>query len=649
MIIGTAGHIDHGKSALVRALTGTDPDRLKEEKARGITIDLGYAYRPLSNGGVLGFVDVPGHEKFIHNMLAGATSIDYVLLVVAADDGPMPQTREHLAILDLLGLTRGIVVLSKVDMVDQQRRVQAVAEITAMLASTGLNGMAVHPVSAMTGEGIETLAAALQEAAADSNTPRASASHFRMTVDRSFTIKGIGTVVTGAVQSGRVCVDDQLMVSPVGISVRVRSLHAQNQAATTAVAGQRCALNLVAPQLEKSDIARGQAIVDAAVHAPTSRLDARLRLLPGETSALRHWTPVHVHIGTSDVLGRVALLEAPTLAAGDDALVQLVLDQPLACLAGDRFILRDQSAQRTIGGGRIIDPDATARGRRLPARLQLLTALEHEMPQVALRALLADAAGGIDLDWFFRIRNIAVMGRPAIMQDIDHHALSLAGRQHGIGVVHWHAAKAAALACLAALHLRRPDSAGMTVDELRTGLLGHARFEKPVVAALLAALLAEENVKRVNSRYQLPGHQIQLTPPEQILWERAAPALADAGRESVRTDLLAQQLNMANEQLRAMLAKQVRCGRLYQVRRDHYFLPTVIADLARQTELLIKTTPKQVLTVGPFREATGISRNLAIPMLEFFDRSGLTIRFGHGRRLRHDSAAVFGDVSASEN
>jgi selenocysteine-specific elongation factor len=649
MIIGTAGHIDHGKSALVRALTGSDPDRLKEEKARGITIDLGYAYRPIDNGAVLGFVDVPGHEKFIHNMLAGATGIDFVLLVVAADDGPMPQTREHLAILDLLGLSRGVVVLSKVDTVDEARRARATREIITMLATTGLASMAVHPVSVVTGEGVESLAALLQEAAADSMPSRQSATHFRMAVDRSFTIKGIGTVVTGAVQSGSVSVDDRLIVSPSGIEVRVRSLHAQNQASNMGSAGQRCALNLVAPQLEKSDISRGQSIIDAVVHAPTNRLDVRLRLLPSEARALRHWTPVHVHIGTSDIIGRVALLEGQTLASGATMLAQLVLEQPVAALCGDRFIIRDQSAQRTLGGGQIIDPDAVERGRRMAPRLRMLAALEQGSPEVALTTLLADAVGGVDLDWFFRIRNIAAPAQADLLRDVAHYAVPVPKRRYAFAFTHWQTIKAAVVSCLAEFHARRPDSAGMTIDEVRSALLNVARLDKAIILVVLSELLVETAIQRVNSRYQLPGHEQKLTQPEQILWERAAPVLANAGLESVRVSPLAQQLNTPDEPLRAMLTKLVRCGRLYHVRRDHYFLPEVIADLARHTELITQATPKQVLTVGPFREATGISRNLAIPMLEFFDRSGLTIRFGHGRRLRRDSAAVFGDTTVSTN
>lgn len=269
MLIGTAGHIDHGKTALVRALTGVDADRLPEEKARGITLDLGYAYVPLPDGTVLGFVDVPGHERLVHNMLAGATGIDFVLLVVAADDGPMPQTREHLEILDLLGLARGAVALNKTDLVDASRLAAATAEVEALLAGTGLAGSPVFPVSARTGEGIEVLRRHL-EAAVASTPARETRGRFRLAIDRSFTLAGAGTVVTGTVFSGVVRVGDRLTLSPAGTPVRVRSIHAQNRPADEGRAGERCALNLSG--VEREAVRRGEWVLDPALHAPSPQI-----------------------------------------------------------------------------------------------------------------------------------------------------------------------------------------------------------------------------------------------------------------------------------------------------------------------------------------------------------------------------------------
>ncbi len=330
MIVGTAGHIDHGKTSLVRALTGVDADRLKEEKARGITIDLGFAYLP-TDAGVIGFVDVPGHERLVHNMLAGASGVDFALLVVAADDGVMPQTREHLAILDLLGLTRGLVALTKVDMVEPDRIAAARAGIANALLGTGLEGADILPVSSATGEGVDGLRARL-EAAAHETVRKPADAPFRLAVDRSFTLAGAGTVVTGTVLAGRVRPGDQLRASPTGLAVRVRGLHAQNREATEGGPGDRVALNLAGDGVTRDAIARGDMIVAPRLHAPTARIDAELRVLAGETRPLTQWHPVHLHHGSAEVTARVVLLGDGPLAPGERGFVQLVLDRPIAAL-----------------------------------------------------------------------------------------------------------------------------------------------------------------------------------------------------------------------------------------------------------------------------------------------------------------------------
>ena len=287
MIVGTAGHIDHGKTSLVRALTGVDTDRLKEEKARGISIELGFAYLPAPDGSVLGFIDVPGHEKFIHTMLAGATGIDFALLVIAADDGVMPQTREHLAILDLLGVSKGVVALTKCDLVSAARRDEVMIDIANLLLPTRLSGAEIMPVSTVTGEGIEPLRERLFEAAATTGR-HTSDGLFRLAVDRSFTLSGAGTVVTGTVLSGHVAVGDRVTISPSGREARVRSIHAQNRVADRGVAGDRCALNLAGDGITKDAISRGDVVLDPSLHAPADRIDVVLRLLPSEPKPARH-------------------------------------------------------------------------------------------------------------------------------------------------------------------------------------------------------------------------------------------------------------------------------------------------------------------------------------------------------------------------
>ena len=332
MIIGTAGHIDHGKTSLVRVLTGVDTDRLKEEKKRGISIDLGFAYLRKDDA-TLGFVDVPGHEKFVHNMLAGATGIDFVLLVVAADDGVMPQTAEHLAIVDLLGVDHGVVAITKADMVSEERLAEVRTQIANTLATTTLRDAEIFAVSSITGQGIDDLRARLFAAAAQT-ARRPADGRFRLAVDRSFTMPGAGTVVTGTVLSGRVTVGDAVVISPSGLSARVRAIHAQNRPAETGVAGDRCALNLTGDKITKEAISRGDVVMDPELHAPTMRADVTVRVLQSETKPLTQWMPVRLHHASSEVGARIVLLGEEPTAPGTESLVQLVLDRLKALFGG---------------------------------------------------------------------------------------------------------------------------------------------------------------------------------------------------------------------------------------------------------------------------------------------------------------------------
>ena len=331
MIIATAGHVDHGKTLLVKALTGVDTDRLPEEKKRGMTIDLGFAYLPVEAGETIGFIDVPGHERFVHNMLAGVAGIDFALFIIAADDGPMPQTREHLAILDLLGIKKGAVALTKIDRVTVSRAEDVRNEIANLFAATTLASSPVFPVSAITGQGVEDLKAHLLAEARDCR-PKTTAGNFRLAVDRSFSISGAGLVVTGTAFSGSLSVGDPVRMLDAGLTLRARMIHAQNTASQTGKAGQRCAINLAGPELKPERIERGDWVVTGDVPAPIQKFDARLRVLQSELRPLAHWTPVHVHLGAADVTGRVAVLESSSIAPGASGLVQIVLDRPIGAL-----------------------------------------------------------------------------------------------------------------------------------------------------------------------------------------------------------------------------------------------------------------------------------------------------------------------------
>ena len=630
MIIGTAGHIDHGKTALVKALTGVDADRLKEEKARGITIDLGYAYTPLPNGDVLGFVDVPGHEKFIHNMLAGATGIDFVLLVVAADDGPMPQTREHLHILDLLGLQRGVVALTKADRVSAQRLEAVRADIAALLLDTGLQGSDIYPVSALTGSGMPALRARL-EAEAQALAQRSASGHFRLAVDRCFTLSGIGTVVTGTVFSGVVTVGDKLVMSPSNIPVRVRSIHAQDRPAQTGVAGQRCALNLVGSGFDKTAVQRGGWVLAESLHAPVARLDARLRVLASENKPLRHWTPVHIHLGATDVTGRVSVLEGEVVAPGMDALVQLVLDKPVGALHGDRFIVRDQSASRTVGGGRVLDSFPPARGRRTAARLQLLRALETGAPADALRAMLQASTSGVDLrrfalNWNLREDEASAVWAALPMRRVEEGEIAI-----GFSLAAWQALGQRLLdTLLMAEHARVPDMLGVDRERLRR--MTAPMLSRSAFLALADELLATGNIKASGLWLHLPGHSVALLAYEEKLWAKVRPLLDAAPYQPPRVRDIANVLDVDEPVMRLLLQRLARLGEVFQVAHDHFFTRGSVALLATIARQLAQD---DLLEAAVFRDRIGVGRKLAIQILEFFDRVGFTRRARDRHKLRH--------------
>ena len=410
MIVGLAGHIDHGKTALVRALTGVEGDRLKEEKARGVTIDLGFAFMAAATGREIGFIDVPGHERFVHTMLAGASGIDFALLTVAADDGIKPQTREHLAILDLLGVDRGVVAVTKADLASPERLAEVERQARAVTATTTLAGAEVLAVSALTGRGVERFARISRRRRPRLARPVRGA-RFRLAVDRSFTLAGVGVVVTGTVRSGSVRVGDRVLISPSGLVARVRSLHAQNRAAEWAQAGDRCALNLSGPDIAKDAIRRGDVVLDPELHAPTDRIDALLRVLPSEPKPIGQWFPVRLHHAAAEVGARIAPLGDGPIAPGAEAEVQLVLDRPIAAAAQDRFVVRDVSAQRTLGGGRFLDLRPPARKRRTPERRAQRAALAIADPTAAFAALLAAPPFAADLAVFARDRGLTTERR----------------------------------------------------------------------------------------------------------------------------------------------------------------------------------------------------------------------------------------------
>jgi len=634
MIIGTAGHVDHGKTSLVRALSGVDTDRLLEEKARGISIDLGFAYVPGPDGSVIGFVDVPGHERFIHNMLAGATGIDYLLLAVAADDGIMPQTLEHLAIADLLGVERGVVALTKADLVPRTRLEAVKAELAALLSGTGLAGAETIETSVTSGEGVEALRAHLL-AAATADLPRTRSGLFRLSVDRCFTLPGAGTIVTGTVLSGSVAVGDKIRVSPSGLTARVRSIHAQNRAAERGHAGERCALNLVGESVTKEAIARGEILLDPALHAPTERIDARLRVLAGESRDIQQWLPVRLHCGADALDARLVVLEDEPLRPGGSGWVQLVLDRPIAAACGDRFILRDCTAQRTIGGGRFTELRPPARKRRTPERRAQLEALALAEPAAALARYLDLPPFHADLSAFARDRAQGEIEIEGLVR------LTAEKTVYGMTAPRMEAYRGALLATLAAFHVENPDVQGLGRERLRTRL--EPRLPAPLFGAVLQFLARDGLIATDGAWVRLPGHQAKLTPAHEALWVRIAPRLGGEERfRPPRVRDLAGTLELPENVVRALLKLASRLGRVDEVAQDHFFLRATMAEIVALALALGEAAPEHRFSAAELRDRLGNGRKVAIQILEFLDRHGVTLRRGDLRRINPHRLDLFG-------
>ena len=640
MIIGTAGHIDHGKTSLVRALTGVDTDRLKEEKARGITIELGFAYQPVdpdrSEGPQLGFVDMPGHEKFIHTMLAGASGIGMALLVVAADDGVMPQTREHLQILQLLGLRQGVIALTKTDTVDEARRAAVEKEVRALVAGTFLVNAPLFPCSAITGDGIAELRAFLHEAAAQESLPPAgerSRHGFRLAVDRCFVIEGRGTIVTGTVHAGQLSTGESVHLLPSSadrkpLTARVRGMHVHNRKADQCLPGQRVALNLAG--IEHTAIMRGDWITAPSLNHRTDRASVMLALLP-DAKPLKHWSRVHLHAGAAHTMARVGLLEGELLLPGQAMLAELALDAPLHLCQGDRIVLRDASAQATIAGCEVIDIFPPTRGKRQPARLQLLRT-QHEADDAgALAALLASEALGVNLARFAASRNLSAQMLSDLLEARDVLQLSTADGLYACANPHWQAMQQRLLDELAVFHEREPDHAGVERERLRRRAL--PTLEKAVFTALLDTVITDGRATAAQRSFiALPAHKVSFTEAEQKRWALVLPLLQAQPFQPPRVRPIAKALGIDEPEMRRFLGKSARLGLTHLVAHDHYFLAEAVHRMADIVQSLVEEFG--FAKVAPFRDRIGTGRKLAVEILEFYDRIGYTRRIAEHHVIR---------------
>jgi selenocysteine-specific elongation factor len=648
MIIGTAGHIDHGKTALVEALTGVAGDRLKDEKARGITIDLGFAYLPVDAGQVLGFVDVPGHERFVHTMLAGASGIDFALLVVAADEGIKPQTLEHLAIIDLLCIRRGLVALTKADLVSPEELAVRARETKATIAGTVLEEADILPVSALTGQGISNLRARLAADAGATEARSPAGGCFRLAVDRIFTLSGVGVVVTGTVLSGSVHVGDQVLISPSGLPARVRALHVQNRPADLGRAGDRCALNLVGQSISKEAIQRGDMVLAPELHAPTDRIDARLRILPGEPKPIGQWFSVRLHHAAAEVGARIVLLGDESIRAGASADVQLVLDRQIAAAVPDRFVIRDVSARRTIGGGRFIDLRPSPRRRRTPERQAQRAALANAAPLAVLAALLAVPPFAWDIATFARDRTLSVAEAEGLIEQLELVVLESGASRIAVLPERWQLFEQSLLQQLAAYHECNPDLQGMGREQLRVSL--QPRLPAPAFVTALHKVAWNNEVVLDGSFVRLATHAVRLIPKDDAAWHTIEPLLTGAERfRPPRVRDIAEMIGRPEHDVRRLLKLAGRMGRVDELAHDHFFLRSAVHEMLTIVAEVAANEEDGAFAAARFRDRVANGRKVAIQILEFFDRHGVTLRKGDLRRVNKSRLDLFGPVVLSFN
>lgn len=639
MIIATAGHVDHGKTELVKALTGIDTDRLLEEKARGLSVDLGFAYHTLPDNTILGFVDVPGHDKFIRNMLAGVAGIDLGLLVVAADDGVMPQTREHLAILSLMEIRQYIVALTKIDRVSSGRVYDVADQVDRLLTAQGHEGVTIYPVCAPENQGIGELMKALKSRVKAASAAWTAEHHFRMSIDRVFTLKGVGLVVTGMVFSGAVRKGESMTLSTDGSQVRVRGIRAHNTASNGAKAGERCAINIAGRGLNKEVVRRGNWLMHPSLYAPTRRIDVEVKVLASETGPLKHWTPTHLHIGADHLSARVAVLSGGSIPAGGQGLAQLVVSRDAFAVHGDTFVLRDQSAQRTIAGGRVIDPFSPKRGRARPARIAALNAMQHRNVTDALRALTDGSETGVLLTPFSVAYNLPA---PQLDMLIDRLSLRRVGQQSKQRVfceTQWHRLGAKVVGAVKGFHRSKPMSPGASVKDIQLALSPH--IETSILEVLLGTLVEEQRLNSRGTRFHLPSHNIRISVRDQQLLDRVAPKLAPRSGTPLSLHQAAADLKVDLETLEMTLKTASRLGKMVLIGKNRYAPTHFVAKLGVVAERLVANSADRCFTTAEYRKQTTLGRNFVIDVLEYFDQIGFTERNGNTRYIRRSVKDVF--------
>ncbi|BCS87746.1 selenocysteine-specific translation elongation factor [Pseudodesulfovibrio sediminis] len=633
VIMGTAGHIDHGKTTLIKALTGIDCDRLSEEKKRGITIELGFAFLDLGEGNRLGIVDVPGHEKFVKNMVAGAAGVDFVTLVIAADEGIMPQTREHLEICQLLGVTTGVVALTKTDMVDEEWLEMVQEEVTAYLEPTFLSDAPIIPVSAHTGDGLDALKDALRGLLAEFK-PKRRSDLFRLPVDRVFTMKGHGTVVTGTMISGSISVGDDVVLYPGGVNSKVRGLQSHGETVETAQAGRRTAINLHG--LEVDDIKRGDVVARPDLLFPSRVWDIELTVLKSSHLPLKHRREIHFHHGARVVLARMYLLDRDELKPGETAVCQARFAEPLAGVYGDRIILRSFSPLRAFAGGRILCPIGHE-VKRFSDTVEQVKLLADDTPEAVAAAQLELAGkNGLTFAQLLTMTNLESKGL--------EKTLGLLGGQQKAVLFDKEERRYAGgelvqrlsddlLEYLAAFHKKDSMKPGVQRGEMASSW----GRELPVKLFhfVVERLIKKGDIVADQEMVKLKGHKVSLASDQTKVRDAILTAYVAGGSTPPNLKNVLEPLGMDFKQASGVLKLLQDQGEIKRIKDDLYYHTTVLAEL--QAKVVAFFADNQEMSAPNFKELTGLSRKYLIPILEYFDKEKLTVRVGDVRHLRKRS------------
>jgi selenocysteine-specific elongation factor len=629
--MGTAGHIDHGKTSLIKALTGTNTDRLKEEQQRGITIELGFAALALPGGQSLGIVDVPGHEKFVKNMVAGATGIDLVVMIIAADEGIMPQTREHLEICTLLGVKFGLVALTKIDLVDEEWLMLVHEEIEDFVQGTFLEDAPVVPVSVVTEEGLPELVGSL-DAICASIPMRSESGLFRLPIDRVFTMKGFGTVITGTLISGAIAVGDTVVLYPTGTESKVRGLQVHNRSVTSAAAGMRTAINFQG--LEKAVVRRGDIVGAPNTLVPSHMVDVTLHYLESNTKALKNRTRVRFHSGTSEIMGIVVLLDCKQLKPGQKAFAQIRLEEQVALVRDDRYVLRSYSPVRTVGGGRIINPVPAKHKPLRPEVIEHLKSLVNESPETVIQSLIRAT------DQVGRSYRDLTIATNLTEKKLNRSLQTLASKNKIVQYdkerrmfIHkevFEKVQGEIGAHLDKYHRQFPLKPGMQKEELKSKLPMH--YDPKLFSNALQAMFKAGTVVQEEDIVHMSGHTVSLGADQQTLRDRILAIYKQDGLTPKYFKQVVAQLDTDPDQGEQVMKLLVDEGLIIKVKEDLFYHHRHISQL--QSRLVEHLSSHGEISTPQFKDMTGASRKYVIPLIEYFDRIKLTIRIGDIRKLR---------------